>query len=70
MADKDILTPGAGGECAQPITTAEPTNYLEKDNYLGEFESEVEKELARTNLGVPSLEDVIIKQNLILLLKK
>lgn len=55
MADKDILTPGAGGECAQPITTAEPTNYLEKDNYLGEFESEVEKELARTNLGVPSI---------------
>lgn len=45
MADKDILTPGAGGECAQPITTAEPTNYLEKDNYLGEFESEVEKSL-------------------------
>lgn len=61
MADKDILTPGAGGECAQPITTAEPTNYLEKDNYLGEFESEVEKELARTNLGVPSLEDVYNK---------
>lgn len=61
MADKDILTPGAGGECNQPEIVVESTNYLEKDNYLGEFESEVEKELARTNLGVPALENVYNK---------
>lgn len=61
MADKDILTPGVQDECTQPIVENETPTYLEKDNYLGEFESEVEKELVRTNLGVPSLEDTFNK---------
>ena len=64
MADnKDILTPGQYGDqgCEQPTPTADTPQYLEKDNYLGEFESESEKEIARTNLGVPDLESVYNK---------
>lgn len=70
MADKDILTPGAGGDCAQPEIPVEQINYLKKDNYLGEFEKEIEKELARTNLGVPSLEDVYSKSESSILAKQ
>lgn len=53
MGDNTILTPGqtGGQECAQPLQEQD-TQYLKKDNYLGEFEEETEKSLARENLGV------------------
>ena len=53
MGDNSILTPGmtGGQECAQPLQEQD-TQYLKKDNYLGEFEDEAEKSLARENLGV------------------
>lgn len=53
MGDNTILTPGqtGGQECAQPLQEQD-TQYLKKDNYLGEFEEEAEKSLARENLGV------------------
>lgn len=53
MGDNTILTPGMTGaqECAQP-QVEQDTQYLVKDNYLGEFENEVEKSLVLENLGV------------------
>lgn len=52
MAD-EILTPGMPGTsgCDSPEIRELP-NYLIKDNYLSEFESELDKEIARENLGV------------------
>lgn len=64
MADnKDILTPGQYGEegCDQTNPIVDTSQYLEKDNYLGEFESEAEKEIARVNLGVPDVDSVYQK---------
>ena len=63
MGDSSILTPGmtGGNECAQvPVEPQE--QYLKKDYYLGEFESEEEKALARENLGVYSKENTYSKQ--------
>lgn len=37
------------------------TQFLSKDNYLGEFDEEFEKEIVRSNLGVPKTEDVYTK---------
>lgn len=53
MGDNSILIPGmtGGQECAQPLQEQD-TQYLKKDNYLGEFEDEAEKSLVRENLGV------------------
>lgn len=64
MADKDILIPGEGGvsTCNETDPQVDDTNqYLQKDNYLGEFETTEEKEIARANLGVPSSDDVYNK---------
>lgn len=52
MAD-EILTPGKPGTSGcDSIETVESPNYLIKDNYFSEFESELDKEIARENLGV------------------
>lgn len=63
MADTDILVPGEGGmeTCSDVEVTSNEVQYLQKDNYLGEFESTDDKAIARTNLGVPALEDVYNK---------
>ena len=63
MADTDILVPGEGGmeTCSDVEVTNNEVQYLQKDNYLGEFESTDDKAIARTNLGVPALEDVYNK---------
>lgn len=52
MGDNTILTPGMTGaqECSAE-QKEQDTQYLVKDNYLGEFENEVEKSLALENLG-------------------
>lgn len=59
MADRDILIPGES-TCTnmEDPNVEEIKEYLEKDNYLGEFLTPTEKELARTNLGVPALDEV------------
>lgn len=59
----DILVPGEGIIKTYSEENDESTvQYLKKENYLGEFETEDEKAIARTNLGVPSLEDIYNKQ--------
>lgn len=70
MAD-DILTPGLPvDDSCENVGAEETPNYLVKDNYLGEFETSAEKEIARTNLGVPSLEDVYNKSESSILTKQ
>ena len=70
MAD-DILTPGLPvDDSCENVGAEETPNYLIKDNYLGEFETSAEKEIARTNLGVPSLEDVYNKSESSILTKQ
>ena len=63
MADNDILIPGEGGlnTCDNIEPQADETQYLQKDNYLGEFETTEDKEIARANLGVPSKDEVYNK---------
>ena len=59
---EDILTPGLpADDSCENQTPVETPNYLQKDNYLGEFETTAEKEIARANLGVPSLDEVYNK---------
>ena len=61
MADDSILTPGyqeIKDPSTQPLGTI---NYLEKDNYLSEFESEGEKAVVRENLDVYSKDSVYNK---------
>lgn len=52
MADNSILTPGCQGTKDTPSTIDETVQYLEKDNYLSEYENEVEKSVVRENLNV------------------
>lgn len=63
MADDSILTPGYQ-EINDPSTN--PTNnvtYLEKDNYLSEFQSEGDKAVVRDNLNIPSRDEVYDKND-------
>lgn len=58
----DVLTPGqTGNNGCSPAVVAETPDYLIKDKYLGEFETDVEKEIARNNLNVPSKDDTYTK---------
>lgn len=62
MADNSILTPGCQ-IVTDPIP--EPSNlpqYLEKDNYLSEYETEEQKAIVRENLNIPSKDSVFNKQ--------
>ena len=52
MADNSILTPGCQDTIDVPITTDESVQYLEKDNFLSEYENESEKSVVRENLNV------------------
>ena len=63
MANTDILTPGQGGTqgCLSEEQVNNEEQYLQINNLLSEFDSEDEKAIARTNLGVPAIEDVYNK---------
>ena len=52
MADNTILTPGCQVTEDTPSTIDETAQYLEKDNYLSEYENEAEKSVVRENLNV------------------
>ena len=52
MADNSILTPGCQDTVDVPITVDESVQYLEKDNFLSEYENESEKSVVRENLNV------------------
>lgn len=52
MADSTILTPGCQVTEDTPSIIDETVQYLEKDNYLSEYENEAEKSVVRENLNV------------------
>lgn len=52
MADSTILTPGCQVTEDTPSIIDETVQYLEKDNYLSEYENETEKSVVRENLNV------------------
>lgn len=62
MAD-EILTPGKPGisEC-EFQEPKESQNYLIKDNYFSEFETESDRQMARRNLEIYSQDEVYTKQ--------
>lgn len=60
MANDTILTPG--GDHWEPTTEQELTQYLERDNFLSEYETEGEKAVVRENLDVYAKESVYTKQ--------
>ena len=61
MADEILIpgTPGANG-CNQADQNEQP-NCLKKDNYLSEFETELDKEIVRENLEVHKKDNVYTK---------
>lgn len=60
MANDTILTPG--GDHWTPTVEPEVSQYLEKDNFLSEYETEGEKAVVRENLDVYAKESVYNKQ--------
>lgn len=52
MADNSILTPGRQDTVDIPTTIDKSVQYLEKDNFLSEYENESEKSVVRENLNV------------------
>lgn len=60
MANDTILTPG--GDHWEPTTEQESTQYLIRDNFLSEYETEGEKAVVRENLDVYAKESVYNKQ--------
>ena len=62
MADNSILTPGYQDQIQTPSTPSPQEQYLVRDNFLSEYETEEEKSVIRENLGIPSKNDVISKQ--------
>ena len=61
MAD-EILTPGKPGTSGCDLQEPkESPNYLIKDNYFSEFETELDKEIARGNLEIYSKDEVYTK---------
>ena len=60
MADDSILIPGSQEINDTSNNTSPTNNYLEKDNYLSEF-NEGEMAIVRRNLNVPSKEEVYDK---------
>lgn len=61
MANDTILTPG-GDHWEEPTPIIESPQYLEKDNYLSEYETEGEKAVIRENLDVYNKDSVYTKQ--------
>ena len=60
MANDTILTPG--GDHWEPTPEQKSTQYLEKDNFLSEYETEGEKAVVRENLDVYAKESVYTRQ--------
>lgn len=60
MANDTILTPG--GDHWEPTTEQESTQYLIRDNFLSEYETEGEKAVVRENLDVYAKESVYNRQ--------
>lgn len=60
MANDTILTPG--GDRWEPTTEQESTQYLIRDNFLSEYETEGEKAVVRENLDVYAKEAVYNRQ--------
>lgn len=60
MANDTILTPG--GEHWEPTPVQETNQYLEKDKFLSEYETEGEKAVVRENLDVYAKESVYTRQ--------
>ena len=60
MADEVILTPGYNDIYNDPEQPS--TKYLEKDNYLSEYDDENSKAIVRENIGVPSKDYSYSKQ--------
>lgn len=58
MADDSILTPGYQEINDPSIEPRNDVTYLERDNYLSEFQSEGDKAAVRRNLNVPSRDEV------------
>lgn len=60
MANDTILTPG--GDHWEPTPVQETTQYLERDNFLSEYETEGEKAVVRENLDVYNKASVYTRQ--------
>ena len=63
MADNSILTPGYQDPIETPITSSPQEEYLIRDNFLSEYETEEEKSVVRENLNVPSKDSVYSRQD-------
>lgn len=63
MVDNSILTPGYQDPIEAPITPSPQNEYLVKDNFLSEYETEEEKSVVRENLNVPSKDSVYSRQD-------
>lgn len=64
MEDNSILTPGYQDQIQTPSTPSPQEQYLVRDNFLSEYETEEEKSVIRENLDIPSKNDVISKQEI------
>lgn len=62
MADSSILTPNYSNSVSTPTSSVQD-EYLLKDNFLSEFQTEGEKGVVRDNLNVPSKDSVYTKQD-------
>ncbi len=60
MVNDTILTPG--GDHWEPTPEQKSTQYLERDNFLSEYETEGEKAVVRENLDVYAKESVYTRQ--------
>lgn len=60
MANDTILTPG--GDHWEPTPIQETNQYLERDKFLSEYETEGEKAVVRENLDVYAKESVYTRQ--------
>ena len=63
MADNSILIPGYQDETQLPNNSSTYEQYLLKDNFLSEYETEGEKSIVRENLNVPSKDSIYSKQD-------
>ena len=63
MADNSILTPGYQDPIETPVTSSPQEDYLIRDNFLSEYETEEEKSVVRENLNVPSKDSVYSRQD-------
>ena len=65
--DNILKSPSSG----QTAKTSDTTNsYLDKNNYLGEFSTDAERQVARANLGVPATDSVYSVEDADIAIKK